>query len=131
MRHWAGWLIVKDKRILLIKRSQNAWSFPECWGIPWGRWEAGETPEDTAVREVKEEVGLDFIPTRLILKSTIENWWEKIHGHRYLWVFSWEIKLQEEECDGYGWFNYDEINELKIAFDYKDAIEELRKEDLL
>jgi ADP-ribose pyrophosphatase YjhB (NUDIX family) len=48
--------IVTDElgRILLIKRRDN-----ELWALPGGGHAIGETIEETAIREVKEETGLD------------------------------------------------------------------------
>ena len=43
--------------ILLIKR--NTVPFKGFWALPGGRAEPGETVEQTVVREVKEETGLD------------------------------------------------------------------------
>lgn len=51
-----GGAIIKDiyGRILLQKRSDYG-----DWGLPGGGMEAGETIEETMIREVKEETGLD------------------------------------------------------------------------
>ena len=52
----AGVLIVNEGRVLLVRRKYE----PRVgdWCIPAGFMEAGETPEQTAIREVHEETGL-------------------------------------------------------------------------
>lgn len=48
-------------RILLHRRDDN-----ELWSIPGGAMEVGERIADTAVREAKEETGLDVQPEVLV-----------------------------------------------------------------
>jgi ADP-ribose pyrophosphatase YjhB (NUDIX family) len=50
-----------EGRILLILRTDNGY-----WSIPGGGVQPGETIKDTAVREVKEETGIDCEVTGLI-----------------------------------------------------------------
>ena len=54
----AGAVVVKDDKILLVKRAHPpriGW-----WCFPAGFMEWGEHPRDTTIREVKEETGLDI-----------------------------------------------------------------------
>ncbi len=55
--------IVVDEadRILLIRRTDNA-----LWSIPGGAMEVGERIADTAVREVREETGLEVVPKTIV-----------------------------------------------------------------
>ncbi len=50
-------ILYPDNKILLIKRSTPP--FIGYWALPGGRVEAGETVEQTVVREVKEETGVN------------------------------------------------------------------------
>lgn len=52
---------VKKGLVLLGKRSANSDAYPDMWSLPGGFLDAGkETPQQTAVRELKEETGLIF-----------------------------------------------------------------------
>jgi ADP-ribose pyrophosphatase YjhB (NUDIX family) len=51
----------QEGNILLQRRSDN-----DLWALPGGAMEVGETIGETAVREVKEETGLDVEPEYLV-----------------------------------------------------------------
>lgn len=62
--HAAGILCVApDGDILLLRRAPDEPNFGGHWALPGGGVDAGETPEAGAVREAKEEIGLDADPT--------------------------------------------------------------------
>ncbi|MFA5298550.1 MAG: NUDIX domain-containing protein [Lutibacter sp.] len=93
----ASGIILKDKKILLLQRSNYTEKYPEYWGCPGGRAEEGETAEQNVIREVKEECNLDFVPTKII-KTGI---WQDRKYYRFLGKWSGEIKIQELEVLDY------------------------------
>lgn len=48
----------ENNKILLQKRSYKRHNYPSKWGLMAGHVKAGDTPKMTAVRELKEEIGL-------------------------------------------------------------------------
>src|SRR5689334_14610033 len=48
-----------DHRRVLLARNSGASEFPGLWGLPGGGVEQGEHPDDTVLREFREETGLD------------------------------------------------------------------------
>jgi 8-oxo-dGTP diphosphatase len=51
-------LVTHEGRLLLVRRALEPWA--GYWDIPGGFCEAGQHPAETAVREVREETGLDI-----------------------------------------------------------------------
>ncbi|WIY53540.1 NUDIX domain-containing protein [Devosia sp. YIM 151766] len=48
--------IIRDGTILIIKRAKAP--YQNLWTFPGGRMDPGETPEQCAIREIEEELGL-------------------------------------------------------------------------
>ncbi len=66
-------LVVKDKKILLAKRSMEEKHVPGLWSPPGGKLEATGVSwgalQKTAKREVKEEVGVEINDKMLLLEN--------------------------------------------------------------
>lgn len=127
MVYAASAVIIKDKKILLVKRSNYTKTFPNTWAAPGGRGHEGEIPEQIVVRELKEEVNLDFKPTKLFATGKYKD----RDLFRFLGEWSGDIKIQEEELTEWNWFSYEEAINLELAFDYREVIEKLHKEGLI
>jgi 8-oxo-dGTP diphosphatase len=120
-------IILKDSKILLVLRSNYTKTFPHHWACAGGRGEGEERPEEAVVREIKEELNLDFKPNKLFSTGRYKD----RELFRFLGEWNGNIKIQEEEIVEYNWFSYGEAIKLKLAFDYKEVIEKLHKERLI
>lgn len=94
-----GIVIYRGKILLLYKNFKNRY---EGWVLPKGTVEEGETHEQTALREVKEETGADAEIVRYVGKSSYsfivpedkvekDVYWYLMRG------FSYRSKPQKEE----------------------------------
>ncbi len=79
----AGCVIFKDNSILLLKRIEKDW-----YELPGGKIESGETPEEAATRELKEELLIDVEIVRKLGENDFE-YNGKMLG--YVWFLA-EIK---------------------------------------
>ena len=97
------------------------------WSLPKGHIEAGETPEQAAIREVAEETGIQSEIAREL--GIIDFWFmaggKRIHKtvHHYLFrEVGGTLSPQVTEVDDVGWFPLDEIISLLAYPDEKKLI---------
>jgi 8-oxo-dGTP diphosphatase len=113
-------------KILLIKR--RTVPFSGYWALPGGRVDPGETVEQTIVREVKEETGLD-----MAIVSKIGDYHEQgvQDGVEYDYypacflvkIVGGEIKKQESEIEEIKLFSLSEVPEA-MAFEHTQMIKD-------
>lgn len=114
-------LITRDNKYLLVQENKPN---DIGWTIPAGRVRDQETPEEGAVREVKEETGLEVKIDGLIdtVNFSKKNTEMKIYKAR---VTGGSLKLNDKECMGMGWFNWEEIKYLNLRRKFiKDVIKQ-------
>jgi 8-oxo-dGTP diphosphatase len=115
-----------ENRILLIKRSTPP--FIGYWALPGGRVDPGETVEQTIVREVKEETGLDVELTHKVgdyHEKGVQDGYEYDY-HPACFVVKpvgGEIKRQEAEIKEIKLFKLDELPEV-LAFEHTQMIKD-------
>ena len=100
---WA--IVINDNnQVLLIKKKGR-----DFWERPGGKVEFGETLENSIVREVKEEVGIDTKIEKFIFFEQILDYNGKEHWLAFcfhLKYLSGKIKNQEPNiCDDFKWFS--------------------------
>ena len=108
-----GVFIVNKEYILLQKRSTNKKINPNMWGLCAGHVSSGESLEEAALRELKEEVGLNLTLKDLHVLENMEVRIKETNSciKRYYYVFSdkKEFKIQKEELSEVKWFKIDDV----------------------
>jgi 8-oxo-dGTP diphosphatase len=114
-------VIRKENKILLTLRREadpEDSQFNNIWQIPGGGLEFAETPEECAMREAREELGIDVEIISLIprLYTTVRGNWKGL-----LIPFVCKMKFPEdkivinEEASDFRWVTLDEAKKLKLT----------------
>ena len=90
--HAAGGVVLRDGRALLLRRSPGGTLQIR---LPKGHVDPGETPEEAALREVREETGL-LAPRIVALLGTVDNRFA-YNGKRFERLETWF--LMESDAD--------------------------------
>ena len=115
-----------DNKILLIKR--NTIPFKGYWALPGGRIDPGETVDQTIVREVKEETGLEVTIVRKVGEYVEKGVKDDVDYEYYPTCFvvkpvGGEIKKQESEIQEIKLFNLNELPK-PLAFVHEEMIKD-------
>ncbi len=108
MGNCAGILLKYKNHCLLCKRSQKG-SLPGIWSVPGGHLEKGEKIEEGAIREFREETGLQIIDN-LDYVATL-NGGSRMKFYLFMYEIPRKIEIDLDEArDGYEhdeckWFN--------------------------
>lgn len=108
----------EDGKVLLLKRAPTHTTNPEKWCFVTGYLEPGESPEEAAVRELREELGLQASPARSGRVVVVETGWSSLHVHPFLFaVPDFPVTLDWEHTD-WAWiephelYQYDFVQQL-------------------
>lgn len=104
----AGAAIIKDSKILLLQQNSDG-DQPDLWGPPAGHAEKDESLIDTAIRETKEETGLNIQITSLVQAGYLEYKNNEYVLAFYNANFMGKIKVQESEAQNHTWASLEEI----------------------
>jgi len=118
-------VILKENSVVLIKRKKDP--FKGMWAIPGGFVEWGETVEEAAIREAKEETGLDVEIEKLL--GVYSEFGRDPRGHIISVCFLCKeiggdlgAATDSEEAR---WFKLSELPEL--AFDHEKILGDVSK----
>lgn len=121
----------QNTKILLVKNNNGRY-----WSFPKGHIEQDETEQQTAVREIKEETGLDVMLAEGFREVSEYCPFGKIRKRVVFFLaraFTDNVKIQEEEIDSYIWVDIQQAkklcaydNDLRIIEKAETAIHLLR-----
>ncbi len=115
-------------QLLLMKRSKHCFTFPNHWGLVGGFIEPGETPQEGAIREAKEEIGVDIEIIKFVgryYNTPHTNYKNTIALPHYAKIVSGTPHTaQPEECSDVKWFTPEDIREMDLAYDHKQILED-------
>lgn len=108
-----GMLVWKDNTLLLIERGR----FPFGFAVPAGHVDGDSTYEESAKRELKEEVGLEIQELKLIAEGRKENQCRRESGTWHYWKIYQvttigNINRSKNETKQVGWYTKDQMGEL-------------------
>lgn len=114
------WIRNSKGQYLISQRSANRPTFPLMWETVGGSVLKGETSLQGAIREVKEEVGIDIIGTEnnlVFSQVRKQNNGKKFNDILDVWLFEYdgEVQLENATTDEVAqvkWLTVDEIKEL-------------------
>jgi len=112
--------VIDDGKVLLTKREDF-----EVWCLPGGGVEDGESLAEAAIREAKEETGVDVELTRLVgVYSRIGGMWNDVHAVLFAArPIGGELKVQPGETVEVAYFPFDGIPN-EILFGHQKRIED-------
>jgi len=108
--------VFRDNHLLLIKRHDDG-----LWAVPGGMVEVGETLTASALRELKEEVGLTGTVIRLLGVFDSRIWKSQVKSQLYHVIF--EVNVSEgtpvitNEATDWGFFAVNELPDLSPGHD--------------
>ncbi len=118
--------ILRDGRVLVLKRSQKENFLPDFFELPGGKINFGENPIDALVREIKEETNLDIkvvCPYSVFSYVSSDNQRHTVDIQFIAMIKSdvKNLKLSSEH-DLYRWIKKEELENLHVSDLMKKAI---------
>jgi 8-oxo-dGTP diphosphatase len=101
-----------EHKVLIVRRAKANDILPRYWDIPGGTLEDGEDPAAGAIREAKEETGLDIVNLRLFFEHSNVDVAKNKQFVTLVFVAKYlggEVTLNLEEHEEYMWIDPKEI----------------------
>lgn len=123
MKHQGCSIIFYNKKseiLLFLRDDKNNIPYPNTWDLLGGHLEAGESPEECIIREMKEELNLELSDFSKFAQIEFHDRTE----HTYFKKLDVDlIELSLREGQKLSWFRIDDLAEIDLAFGFKPMID--------
>lgn len=108
-------VIIKDQKILCVQRGAHKYPYlSNKWEFPGGKMEAGESQEETIVREIREELSMEIEPIKHLSSHTHHYPNFSIELHTWLCTpMSSELVINEHQA--FVWLDAKDLKDLDWA----------------
>lgn len=107
-------VLVRRGRVLLAHRRAGRRWYPDCWDLVGGHLEPGESPEEAARRECREEIDVEVLELHPVEVDLDDP---EIEAHAFL-VTRWRGEPRNaatDEHDALGWFGVQQLAGVRLA----------------
>ena len=113
-----------DLNFILIKRKNDP--YKDYWALPGGFVEYGESVENAAIRESKEETSIDVELIDLVGVYSEPNRDPRGHTVTVAYIAKGDINSRKADSDAkeIGVFSCEKLNKINIAFDHEKIIKD-------
>lgn len=116
-----------EKEFILIKRKNEP--FKNHWALPGGFVDYGETVENAAIREAKEETSIDVELKQLI--NVYSDPKRDSRGHTVTIAYTAQGNFEDgkaaDDASDIKIFTFDEVENIDLAFDHTKIIKDALK----
>jgi mutator protein MutT len=121
-----GCAVIQNEGKILIAQRKTGSYYGGYWEFPGGKQEPGETIEQCLVREVREELGVEIEPLRLLRKTSHTYPEREVLLHFYLCrlVSGQPSKI---DCEDFCWIEPKDSGEFQFLPADGDILEDLKK----
>jgi 8-oxo-dGTP diphosphatase len=98
----AAAIVVLNDHVLIVRRSETEGFLPKRWGVPCGKLDKDEPPQEAVLRELREETGLDGKVVAEVGRSDFPSFWRGLRVRNVQYNYLIEPRIDPAMVDQAG-----------------------------